>query len=85
MLLDGRGKNILEVHVHSEQWSFVNGGAEVCSILFLTKKSWHGVIVCQRHVRGRYVSLTAGGDMTFFYVRKMTIDSKCKYTCSFQC
>jgi hypothetical protein len=29
-------RQILEVHAHNEQWSFVNGGAEVCAILFFT-------------------------------------------------
>jgi hypothetical protein len=85
MLSDKQGRYILEVHAHNEQWSFVNGGAEVCAILFLTSRPRDSKIVCQRPVKGRYVSLTVGGDLTFLSLWKMTIYSKCKYICSFKC
>ena len=85
-MLSDKLVRILEVHVHNEQWSFVNGGAEVCAILFLTSRPWSIVIVCQRPVKGRYVSLTTvGGDRAFLYLRQITIYSKCKYICSFKC
>ena len=85
MLSDKQGQYILEVHAHNEQWSFVKGGAEVCAILILTSRSRSSKIVCQRPVKGRYVSLTVGGDLTFLYLWNMTIYSKCKYICSFKC
>ena len=77
--------NILEVHAHYELWSFVNGGAEVCAILFFTSGTLGAKIVCQRPVMSRYVSLTVGGDPAYIFLWKMTIYSKCKYICSFKC
>ena len=74
----------LEVHVHNEQWSFVNGGAEVCSIVVCII-SYECTIVCQRPVKGRYVSVTVGGSVVPYWIYRMTIYSKCKYICSFQC
>ena len=82
MLSDKQGRYILEVHAHNEQWSFVNGGAEVCAILILPSRTWSNKFVCQRPVKGRYVSLTS---RDFIYLRKMIIYSKCKYICSFKC
>jgi hypothetical protein len=79
------GRQILEVHAHNEQWSFVNGGAEVCAILFFTSGTLGAKIVCQRPVMSRYVSLTVGGDPADIFLSKMTIYSKCKYICSFKC
>jgi len=81
---DGSGQNILEVHAHNEQWSFVNGGAEVCSILFMIQRTWNIHIVCQRPVKGRYVSLIGGG-IAAVHLWQMIIYSKCKYICSFKC
>ena len=81
---DGSGQNILEVHAHNEQWSFVNGGAEVCAILFWTWRPKYSKIVCQRPVKGRYVSLIGGG-IAAVHLWLMIIYSKCKYICSFQC
>jgi hypothetical protein len=79
--------NILEVHAHYELWSFVNGGAEVCSILVL--KSLFAInfvtIVCLRPVKGRYVTMTAGEEWTDLIILQMKIYSKCKYICSFKC
>ena len=85
MLSAELGRQILEVHAHNEQWSFVNGGAEVCAILFFTSGTLGAKIVCQRPVMSRYVSLTVAGYRTSFYIKKMTIYSKCKYICSFKC
>ena len=85
MLLDKPIRYMLEVHAHNEQWSFVNGGAEVCAILFFTSRPLGAKIVCQRPVMSRYVSLTVGEDWDFLFLLKMTIYSKCKYICSFKC
>ena len=85
MLSDGRGKHILEVHAHNEQWSFVNGGAEVCSILFMTRRPSLYSSVCLRPVKGRYVSVTFGGDLWGLFNFEVTIYSKCKYISSFKC
>ena len=86
MLSGGRVENILEVHAHNEQWSFFNGGAEVCSILLITMRTTFKRSVCLRPVKGRYVSVIVGGDLSdrlFFF--KVTIYSKCKYISSFKC
>ena len=85
MLSVGLDRQILEVHAHNEQWSFVNGGAEVCALLFLTSRTLGAKIVCQRPVMSRYVSLTVGGDPAYIWLLEMTIYSKCKYICSFKC
>ena len=85
MLSDKQGRYILEVHAHNEQWSFVNGGAEVCAILFLTSRPRDSKIVCQRPVKGRYVTMTSGGEWTDLTILQMGINSKCKYICSFKC
>ena len=84
MLSDEQDQYILEVHVHNEQWSFVNGGAEVCAILLLASRPRDSKIVCQRPIKGRYVSLTVRGDIAVLNIQKLTIYSKCKYICSFK-
>ena len=86
MLSDGYD-NILEVHVHYELWSFVNGGAEVCSILVLKPMLalYSLNIVCLRPVKGRYVTMTSGEEWTDLTILQMGINSKCKYICSFKC
>ena len=78
---------ILEVHAHYELWSFVNGGAEVCSILVLKSfiLSNSIKIVCLRPVKGRYVTMTVGEERTDLIILQMGIYSKCKYICSFKC
>jgi len=85
MLSDEQDQYIVEVNAHNERWNFVNGGAEVCAILFFTSGPRDNKIVCQRPVKGRYVSLTVGRDLHVLYLLKMTIYSKCKYICSFKC
>ena len=76
---------VLTVHAHYEQWSFVNGGAEVCSIVNV-EFSPNLKLVCLRPVKGRYVSLTIEGIFNkYVHIRNMTIYSKCKYICSFKC
>ena len=85
IFLASKTNTILEVHAHNEQWSFVNGGAEVCSILIVDMFPQDYKIGCLNPVKGRYVSLTIGGWSTGFYLQKMTIYSKCKYVCSFKC
>jgi hypothetical protein len=78
--------NILEVHAHYELWSFVNGGAEVCSILFLKSflQSYALKIVCLRPVKGRYVTLTIREVWLDLFYLAIGIYSKCKYICSFK-
>ena len=85
MLLAGHDKHILEVHAHNEQLSFVNDGAELCSILFITRRPSLHRSVCLRPVKGRYVSVTVEGDLRDLFYFEVTIYSKCKYISSFKC
>ena len=82
MLSDIYG-HITEVHAHFEQGSFVNGGAEVCSIVLSLSR--FAKIVCLRPVKGRYVTVTVEEDWIGFHIWIMAIYSKCKYICSFKC
>jgi hypothetical protein len=61
MISDYHDTDILEVYAHDEQWSFVNGGAEVCSIILFPIH--YLKIVCLRrstysiHRRYQYLKL----------------------------
>ena len=80
MLSDVDDKTIPEVLAHIEQWSFVNGGAEVCPIssVNLLFRPHYIQIVCLRPVKGRYVTVTVGGDRNDFQDFAMKLYSKCK-------
>ena len=82
MLSDYDDTNILEVYAHGEQWSFVNGGAEVCSIILFPLD--YLKIVCLRPVKGRYVTLTIREVWLDLVHLAIGIYSKCKYICSFK-
>lgn len=74
-----------EVYVHSEQGSFVDGGAELCVIVFNPVKQSGCKTACSRPVKGRYVTLTTIGMLYNLIVSRITIYSKCKYVCSYKC